>query len=156
MKNSITTVLQRKDLLALAILVLITLAVRVPGVFSRAIWYDEAITLLETAGNANPSWSEFPTPARTQKELLTGSPTLKEVAAGLRETDVHPPVYYGLLSIWRRLAGESIETARLFSVFSSTATVCLLYLLLRVSGFSASVLAESRLLLFLRCGTLRP
>jgi hypothetical protein len=135
LKNSITTVLQRKDLLALAVLVLITLAVRVPGVFSRAIWYDEAITLLETAGNADPSWSEFPTPARTQKELLTGSPTLKEVAAGLRETDVHPPVYYGLLSIWRRLAGESIETARLFSVFSATASVCLLYLLLRVSGF---------------------
>jgi hypothetical protein len=135
LKNSITTVLQRKDLLALAILVLITVVVRVPGVFSRAIWYDEAITLLETAGNADPTWSALPTPAATQKELMVGSPTLREVAAGLRETDVHPPLYYGLLSIWRQIAGESIETARLFSVLFSSATVVLLYLLLRASGF---------------------
>ena len=86
-----TTVVQRKDLLALGFLVLITVIVRVPGVFNRAIWYDEAITLLETAGNAIPAWSELPTPARTQKELLEGSPSLGEVATGLRETDVHPP-----------------------------------------------------------------
>ena len=127
--------LRRKDFLILAVLVLITVVVRVPGVFNRAIWYDEAITLLETAGNAVPTWSALPTPVATQKELLVGSPTLGEVAAGLRETDVHPPVYYGLLSIWRRVAGNSIETARLFSVFWSTASVILLYLLLRSFGF---------------------
>ena len=91
MKNSMTTVVQRKDLLALGFLVLITVIVRVPGVFNRAIWYDEAITLLETAGHAIPTWSGLPTPARTQKELLEGSPSLGEVATGLRETDVHPP-----------------------------------------------------------------
>ena len=136
LKNSITTVLQRKDLLALAILVLITVVVRLPGVFNRAIWYDEAITLLETAGNAAPTWSAQPTPAANQKELLVGSPTLGEVASGLRDTDVHPPVYYGLLSIWRRVAGDSIEAARLFSVFWSTASVILLYLLLHAFGFS--------------------
>jgi hypothetical protein len=135
LKNSITPVLHRKDLLALAILVLITVVVRLPGVFNRAIWYDEAITLLETAGNAVPAWSAQPTPAASQKKLLVGSPTLGEVAAGLRETDVHPPVYYGLLSIWRRIGGESIEAARLFSVFWSTASVILLYLLLCAFGF---------------------
>ncbi|MBD3857188.1 MAG: glycosyltransferase family 39 protein [Acidobacteria bacterium] len=128
--------MQRKDLLALAILVLITVAVRLPGVFNRAIWYDEAITLLETAGNAVPTWSALPTPAASQKKLMVGSPSLGEVATGLRETDVHPPVYYGLLSIWRQIAGESIEAARLFSVFWSTASVALLYLLLRAFGFS--------------------
>ncbi|MCW8985004.1 MAG: glycosyltransferase family 39 protein [Thermoanaerobaculales bacterium] len=53
----------------------------------------------------------------------------------MRETDVHPPVYYGLLSIWRRSGGESIEAARLFSVSWSTASVILLFLLLRASGF---------------------
>ena len=136
MNNSITTVLQRKDLLVLAILVLITVVVRLPGVFNRAIWYDEAITLLETAGNATPTWSAQPTSAASQKELLVGTPALGEVAAGLRETDVHPPVYYGLLSIWRRIAGESIETARLFSVFWSTASVIVLYLLLRAFSFA--------------------
>ena len=127
--------MRRKDLLVLAVLILITVVVRIPGVFNRAIWYDEAITLLETAGNAIPTWSALPTPSATQKELLVGSPTLGEVAAGLRETDVHPPVYYSLLSIWRRVAGDSIETARLFSVFWATASVDLLRLHLRASGF---------------------
>jgi hypothetical protein len=135
LKNLPTTLLRRKDLLVIAVLVLITVVVRVPGVFNRAIWYDEAITLLETAGNAIPTWSALPTPAATQKELLVGSPTLGEVADGLRKTDVHPPLYYGLLSTWRRIAGDSIETARLYSVFWSTASVILLYLLLRASGF---------------------
>jgi hypothetical protein len=136
LKPPTNTPLQRKDLLALAILVLITVVVRVPGVFNRAIWYDESITLLETAGNADPTWSALPTPAATQKELLVGSPTLGEVAEGLRETDVHPPVFYGLLSIWRHIVGESIEAARLLSVFWSTASVMLLYLLLHAFGFT--------------------
>ncbi len=123
------------NLLAPAILVLIAVVVRLPGVFNRAIWYDEAITLLETAGNAVPVWSAQPTPAASQKKLLVGSPTLGEVVSGLRETDVHPPVYYGLLSLWRRIAGNSIEVARLFSVVWSTGSVILLYLLLQGFGF---------------------
>jgi hypothetical protein len=135
LKSSLTTLLQRQELMLLAVLILITVAVRLPGVYNRAIWYDEAVTLLETAGNAIPRWSEVPTPAHTQKELLVGSPTFGEVAAGLRDTDVHPPVYYGLLSRWRRATGGSLETARLFSVFWSTASVILFYLLLRASGF---------------------
>jgi hypothetical protein len=135
LKRSPTSLLHRKELLVLGFLIVITVAVRVPGVFNRAIWYDEAITLLETAGNAIPNWSELPTPARTQKEFFVGSPSLRHVARGLRDTDVHPPVYYGLLSIWRRIGGASLEAARLFSLFWSTATVVLFYLLLRASGF---------------------
>lgn len=134
LKISSASLVQRQDLVVLGVLVLITLAVRLPGVFNRAIWYDEAITLLETAGNAIPVWSDQPTPARTQKQHLVGSPSLREVAVGLRTTDVHPPVYYGLLSMWRRLAGGSLETARLFSVVWSAFTVILFYLLLRASG----------------------
>ncbi len=88
MMNWINTVMQRKELLAIAILVAIPLAVRIPGVFTRAIWYDEAITLLETAGQAAPNWSEAPVQASTQKAFMVGSPTLSEVAQGLRETDV--------------------------------------------------------------------
>jgi hypothetical protein len=129
------SLVQRKELMLLAVLVLVTVAVRLPGVFNRAIWYDEAITLLETAGNAIPIWSELPTPARTQKELFVGSPSLREVATGLRETDVHPPFYYWVLSIWRQLAGESIEAARLFSLLCSSGAVILIFLLLRTSGF---------------------
>ena len=41
MKNTSNTSLRRQDLCVLAALILISLAVRIPGVFSRAIWYDE-------------------------------------------------------------------------------------------------------------------
>ena len=54
LKNSVTQLLERKDLLALAALILITLAVRIPGVYSRAIWYDEAVTLLGRYADAFP------------------------------------------------------------------------------------------------------
>lgn len=128
--------LQRNHLVALAILVVIALAVRLPGVFSRAIWYDESITLLETAGHANPTWSESPTPAAAQKALLSGHPPISEIARGLRETDVHPPVYYVSLSLWQRVAGPSIESARLFSVAWSIVSVALLYQLLLAAGFA--------------------
>jgi hypothetical protein len=120
----------------LAALIFITVAVRAPGAYSRSIWYDEAITLLETAGNAVPQWSEDPTPAGTQKKFLVGSPSFREIAQGLRLTDVHPPMYYVLLSKWRLVSGGSIEAARFFSVLWSTLAVVLLYLLVRISGFS--------------------
>lgn len=134
MRNTPDTTLRRQDFWLLTALVLISLAVRIPGVYSRAIWYDEAITLLETAGHADPTWSDTPTPSATQKELLVGSPALSEIAKGLRDTDVHPPFYYALLSRWRIVAGSSVEAARLFSVLISTASVMLLYLLLRSAG----------------------
>ena len=35
-------------------LLVVLAAVRLPGLFSRAIWYDEAITLLGTAGHGAP------------------------------------------------------------------------------------------------------
>jgi hypothetical protein len=136
LNNSAPALLQRRDLWAIFTLILISLAVRIPGVHSRAIWYDEAITLLETAGHPAPAWSESPTPASTQKELLIGAPTLGEIAAGLRDTDVHPPVYYALLSKWRQVAGRSIEAARLFSVLVSTASVVLLFLFWRFAGLA--------------------
>jgi hypothetical protein len=134
--TSVPAFLQRRDVWALLALILVSLAVRIPGVSSRAIWYDEAITLLETAGNPAPDWSESPTPAATQKEFLDGAPTVSEIATGLRETDVHPPVYYILLSKWRLLIGGSVEAARLFSVLISTASIVLFYLLLRTTGFA--------------------
>jgi len=115
----------------LGILLFISVGVRLPGLFSRAIWYDEAITLLETAGNALPSWPKKPVPARTAKKLFVGDPTLSKIAQDLRQTDIHPPVYYWLLSLWRRYLGFSLETARAFSLVCSIGTVLALYLLLQ-------------------------
>ena len=116
----------------LIVLLIISAGVRFPGLVSRAIWYDESITLLETAGNAQPSWPQKPEPAKITKNQFTGTPSLNEIATGLYETDVHPPVYYWLLSFWRRWLGFSLEIARIFSLVCSIGAILVLYILLRV------------------------
>ncbi len=116
----------------LVILLTVSAAVRLPGLVSRAIWYDESITLLETAGNANPTWPQEPAPAELAKKQFKGTPSLSEIAGDLYRTDVHPPVYFWLLSFWRRWLGYSIETARVFSLVCSIGAVLMLYLLLQI------------------------
>ena len=116
--------------ISLALLVLVT-AIRLPGLYSRAIWYDEAITLLGTAGNARPTWPEEPRPAGDLQPLLSGAPTLAHIAGELRGTDVHPPLYYWALSYWRRSLGPSLEVARGFSLVCSVGSVLLLYVFCR-------------------------
>jgi hypothetical protein len=110
---------------------LATAAVRLPGLLSRAIWYDEAVTLLETAGHASPSWPSTPVLAGVAKKNLAGSPSLSKIAEDLRRTDIYPPVYYWSLSLWRRWCGFSLEAARAFSLLCSLGTVFVFYLLLR-------------------------
>ncbi|ESA37655.1 hypothetical protein N836_35370 [Leptolyngbya sp. Heron Island J] len=130
----IKSFLKRHKIWVLGILLIISIAVRLPGLFSRAIWYDESITLLETAGNARPSWPQEPTPASIAKNQFKGTPTLTQIAEDLRQTDVHPPVYYWLLALWRRWLGFSLETSRIFSLICSLGTILALYLLLKAGN----------------------
>ena len=117
---------------SLLILLVISVSARLPGLVSRSIWYDESITLLVTAGNAQPSWPQESGPASMAKTQFRGTPALTEIAIDLHKTDVHPPVYFWLLSLWRQWMGFSIETARVFSLLCSTGAVLILYLLLHV------------------------
>lgn len=119
----------------LSLLLALSVGVRLPGLFSRAIWYDESITLLQTAGNPHPDWPEEPTLAGSLKTLFEGTPTISRIVTDLRQTDVHPPLYYCLLSLWRRIFGFSLETARLFSLLFSVGSVLMLYLLLCQARF---------------------
>jgi len=115
----------------LLVILLAATAVRLSGLLYRAIWYDEAVTLLETAGHASPSWPSTPVLARVAKKNLIGAPNLSKIAEDLRRTDIYPPVYYWSLSLWRRWFGFSLETARAFSLLCSLGTVFVFYLLLR-------------------------
>jgi hypothetical protein len=117
--------------LLLAVLVVAT-EVQLIGVYNRSISDDEAVTLLESAGHAQPSWPRAPARAAAVKSFYRGSPPLSRIIEDLRRSDVHPPVYYVLLACWRRLLGFSIESARIFSVICSFLSVIGLYLMLRV------------------------
>jgi hypothetical protein len=87
---------------------------------NASIWYDEAITLLTTSGHAQVDWSlgvmQFHPTANLGKILLD-----------LRNQDVHPPLYFWALAIWRVLFGASLEVARSFSACFVFATLALLF-----------------------------
>jgi hypothetical protein len=85
-----------------------------------SIWYDEAVTLLTTAGHARIDWSlglqQFKPTAR-----------LVKILADLYHYDVHPPLYFWALALWRVTFGASLEVARVLSLCFTVATLVLLY-----------------------------
>jgi hypothetical protein len=125
-----------RELVVLLAILFIAAAVRLPSVLSRSIWEDETVTLLQTAGYFSPPWPSEPAPAGALREqFFEGTPRLRQITAGLLSKDVHPPVYYWILSLWRRSFGYSLETARAFSLLCSLGTILALYALLRAGRF---------------------
>jgi len=121
----------RRPLTLLLAVLFVATEIQLLAVYNRAILDDENITLLQTAGNVNPSWPRAPARAGVTKRFFRGSPPLSSIIENLRKRDVHPPVYSVLLACWRRLFGFSLETARMFSVSCTLASIIGLYLLLR-------------------------
>jgi len=136
----------------LLLLLLFAAAICLPGLLSRAISYDEAITLLEVAGKAYPDgraasevvvgapgigvpgWPRTPQPVGKFKPWFHEDASLSDIAAQLRRADVHPPLYYWTLSFWRQVFGRSLEAARALSLVCSLASVVLLYWLCVAGG----------------------
>jgi hypothetical protein len=92
-----------------------------------SIWYDEAITLLTTSGHAQVDWS---------LGLMQFQPTANfgKILFDLYNQDVHPPLYFWALALWRVLFGASLEVARSFSAVFLVATLALLYRIARIVG----------------------
>ncbi|MGD0431563.1 MAG: glycosyltransferase family 39 protein [Acetobacteraceae bacterium] len=82
----------------------------------RGAEYDEQYTLFLTSGVVRPDWPATVFPAGLARELQSGTASFSEIADDLRVTDVHPPLYFWLVSIWRRVLGSDLFTARLLSV----------------------------------------
>jgi hypothetical protein len=124
----------RYEIALLMAVLALSAAVRLPGLVSRATWADEGISMLQTSATPWPSWPRTPTPAGSVKHVYSGMAPLVTITEDLRRSDIHPPVYYYSLALWRRWLGFSIETARLLSLLYSVGTVLALYLLLRAGG----------------------
>ena len=88
---------------------------------SGSIWYDEALTLLMTSGRATlEDWS-------LGMGQFKPTANLFKILSQLYTYDVHPPLYFWLLAVWRVLLGSSLEVARMFSAFFTLAVLALLY-----------------------------
>lgn len=82
----------------------------------RGAEYDEQYTLFLTAGVARPNWPASVFPAGLAREIQAGHAGPGAIARDLRVTDVHPPLYFWLVALWRDLFGPGLFVARLLSV----------------------------------------
>ncbi len=87
---------------------------------SSSIWYDEAITMLTTSGHAQLNWA-------LGLAQFKPSANLTKIVSELYEQDVHPPLYFWTLALWRVAFGESLEIARALSALFILGTLGLLY-----------------------------
>jgi hypothetical protein len=88
--------------------------------------YDEAYSIFLTAGDPRPAWPTTPFHPAAVRALYAGQATLTQIAQNLRTGDVHPPLYFWTLELWRHLFGPAWFTSRLLSIFSSLATLATL------------------------------
>lgn len=88
--------------------------------------YDEAYSIFLTAGNPRPAWPGHTFHPADVRHFFAGASTFGAIARNLRGGDVHPPLYFWILNLWRHVFGSSWFIARLLSVFFSLGTVATL------------------------------
>lgn len=142
--------LRFKQWLLLACPVLLLAAgLRFYGINIQSLRDDEAITLAAATGHFQSSWQAFPPnvvlgpPAPDPTAMRQALPwwVLWKPLSG----DVHPPLYYQLLRLWRDLWGDGTLAARGFSALASIIAVGLLFELGRLlygnaAGFWAALI----------------
>lgn len=116
--------------ITLAVVILAAFALRLFYLNARGIWYDEALSILYAS--------------RSFSEILAGTLT----PVGGAAADVHPLFYFFSLHYWLELAGDSVFSARYYSVFYGIATIPLIYRLAD-EWFGASVALLSAIILAL-------
>ena len=116
--------IKQHGLITLAILwVAISSSIRV---YDRPMWYDEAVTMLTASGHAQTDFS-------LGMEQFKPQADLRKITFDLYNQDVHPPLYFWTLAIWRMAFGSSLEIARALSTLFVIGTCLLLYRLARDS-----------------------
>jgi len=95
----------------IAAILILALFIRLLGIASRPIWYDEAFSIL---------FAEKGLAAMLQGTLTT---------FGGSAAEEHPLGYYTLLWLWMKVFGESLAAIRLFSIIAGLVSVYLVYLI---------------------------
>ena len=95
----------------LLLILLLALGIRLLGISSRPIWYDEAFSIL------------FAEKGPQAMAYGTLSPT------GAGSADIHPLEYYTLLWMWMQMFGRSLTAVRLLSVLAGLGNIAFIYLI---------------------------
>ena len=88
--------------------------------------YDEYYSVFLVSGDARPAWPTIPFTAGSARALYRGQSSASRIAGDLRRGDVHPPLYFWALAIWRDIAGFSLFRLRLFSVLTTLISLALI------------------------------
>ncbi len=78
--------------------------------------YDEYYSIFLIAGDARPDWPTVPVRVAALRGFYHGHGDLLDMVWALRRGDVHPPLYFWLLSFWRDLVGINLFRLRILSV----------------------------------------
>jgi hypothetical protein len=127
----------------LVVMLLLAALVLTAAAWLRGAEYDEQYTLFLTAGVPRPNWPQTVFPAGIVAHMQTGHATLTGIARDLRATDVHPPLYFWAISLWRAVFGSNLFVARLFSVLCGLLSLGLVGLVARrckIAPFAAMLL----------------
>ncbi len=92
----------------------LALGIRLVGIASRPIWYDEAFSIL--ISDAGPS------------AILSGTLGTNADSSAAEE---HPPAYYFMLWAWMKVFNNSLVSARLLSVLAGIGVVAAAHLIAR-------------------------
>lgn len=100
----------KKFIIALLVIFIFALALRLIGIRSRPIWYDEAFTMLFAS--------------QSPEDILNNTLFKNSDSSAAEE---HPPLYYFGLWAWLKLFGLSIPSARAFSILLSLLVILLIH-----------------------------
>lgn len=116
---------------SLLVILLLAVFLRLIGIVSRPIWYDEALSLLYAQN--------------TPQEIVYAM-----LGSGWTAANVHTPIYFIGLWAWTNFFGNSVIVARLFSVLFGLATLGAVYFLskdlfgdIRFANFAFFIIAVS-------------
>ena len=98
-----------KSKLPLLLIILLALGVRLVGIQSRPIWYDEAFAILFSGKGLSA--------------MLYG--TLAPTGTG--SADIHPLGYYTILWLWTNVFGQTLVAARALSILFSLVSLILIH-----------------------------
>ncbi len=110
-------------------------------VLTAAAWhrgaeYDEQYTMFVTSGTPRPIWPEAAFPAADVIRVQAGHAGLATIAEDLRRTDVHPPLYFWAVAVWRWIVGDRLFAVRLLSVVCSLGALATVGPIARRCGIS--------------------
>jgi uncharacterized membrane protein len=114
----------KSDFRILTILFFLSLTYLTITLLNRSLWLDEAY-----------SWS-------------VGLLSIEDIISQIGEFDVHPPLYYVLLSLWLKIFGDSEFNLRFLSLLFGIFALFTIYLLLRLFVSPSYSFGSTILLLF--------